>query len=241
MLHGGNEVGRPLGILVAANLNAGSSSHGVGQRAPAMPQVHVVHQRVALVIFRALHKKARRLGSIPVLAAALREQSESHQRIQQKGCAARACVDLLPHLCGARALPYRSKNVEFKRCKKASARHVAADHLIQAIGQHSCSLAGSHSLTKLFSMLDRHGLHRCGILPHQPVHGFAHGPAIGQMLVHDLGYIGWLNAPVPHPLRINDHHRPFVAQSKAAARRHLHIVAQTAHLDLAIQLPQHRH
>jgi hypothetical protein len=59
------------------------------------------------------------------------------------------------------------------------------------------------------------------------------------MRTDDFDYVRRLHAPVPHPCRIHDYHRTFIAQSHAAAGSKLHIVVQAPRLYLAIERVKH--
>jgi hypothetical protein len=100
-----------------------------------------------------------------------------------------------PDLFGIRPVPDGGKDVEFKRRKNAPARHVAADHFIQAVGKDPVFLASSQRVAEMFPMLDRHGLHRRGIFPDETIDGLS----IAQVLTDDFRYIGRLHTPVPSP------------------------------------------
>ncbi len=140
-------------------------------------------------------------------------------------------MDARPDLFSIGPVPDGGKDIEFKRSKNTTAGHEAADHFIQTVGECSRFLAGSHRLTEMFAMLDRHGLHRRGIVPDETIEGFA----FAQMLADDFRCVGRLHAPVPCPFRVDNHHRAFIAQSHTAAGRELHIVVEAACPNLAFQ------
>jgi hypothetical protein len=56
-LHASDEVARPFGGVVATDRDARTTA-GVGQCAPAMPDVGCVQQTITVVVFGALNKKA---------------------------------------------------------------------------------------------------------------------------------------------------------------------------------------
>src|ERR1035437_527498 len=66
-----------------------------------------------------------RTASVSVL-----ERCESDERVEQHACRAGIRVDPHPDLFSICPVTEGGKDVEFERCKNATARHVAADHLI---------------------------------------------------------------------------------------------------------------
>ncbi len=60
-------------------------------------------------------------------------------------------ADFRSKLCSGRASSNGSKDVEFERRKNASARHIAADYLVEMIGQLGCVLVIGYSLRRFFA------------------------------------------------------------------------------------------
>src|ERR1035437_3292753 len=98
-----------------------------------------------------------------------------------------------------------AEGLDHKRCPvlgivlhpsdEGSARHEAPDHLIQVLRQQARFLTGSCSGAEFLPLLDRHDLHRRGIVADETSDGFASE----QMQNDDFRRVRWLHAPVPHP------------------------------------------
>src|ERR1019366_3565462 len=234
-VHPGDEVARPFRVDITIRRNPCAFADRFGQRAPAVPNISRVKKSVAVVVFGVLNEEASRLGSVPVIVAALRDETERYECVEKHADSAGIRVNPLPDLIHVRAFTYGCEDVEFERREEAAARNEAPDHLIQVLRQHALSLPGGHNSRELLAMLHRHGLHRWSIVPDKTSDGFASQ----QMLTDDFGDVQGLHTPVPYPIGVNDHDRAFIAKSHTAAGSHLHIVAETASPYLAIQRIDH--